>query len=161
MKLARTGAFSGLLLVLLFGQAWGQDLIIRDSRMRVSAPAAGVESLTCRGVAVVADTLVVDCGRRFKIPLRAVTSLEVSRGRKSRTLEGAAVGLIAGGALGLVTADDALARAGAGGVGLLLGLAVGTAISSERWERVQLKGLEVGFGPGRDGRLRIVAALRR
>ncbi len=155
MLLGRSWALATLLIILPLGEARGQDLIIRDSRLRVSAPAAGVESLTCRGEAVVADTLVVDCGRRFKIPLRTVTSLEVSRGRKSRTLEGGAVGLVAGAALGLVTTDDAVARVGAGGVGLVLGLAVGTAISSERWERVHLKGLEVGFGAEQDGRVSI------
>ncbi len=83
----------------------------------------------------------------------------MSRGRKSRTLEGGAIGLVAGAALGLVTTDDAVARAGAGGAGLVLGLAVGTAIASERWERIDLEPIEVGFGSGPEVSLRIVAGI--
>ncbi len=50
-------------------------------------------------------------------------------GPKDAHAGGGAIGRVAGSALGLATRDDGVARVGAAGAGLLLGVAIGTAVS--------------------------------
>ena len=100
------------------------------------------------------------------LPLVSLTKLEVSQGLKSRTLKGAGIGFLVGGAAGLATAAIACAIAGncdaddpytglvyavfgvlGAGVGTLTGAIIGSTIKVDRWETVQLDQLRVGLTP--------------
>jgi len=117
---------------------------LEGARVRVSAPAAGVEQLVCRAAAPQPDALVLDCGTRFVVPLGSVRRLEISQGYKSRTLEGGLVGLAAGVALAVTLTDDFAGGAVAAGAGTLFGLAIGSAIRGERWQTVRLDRVRLG-----------------
>lgn len=114
------------------------QIALEGARVRVSAPAAGVEQLICRAAAPEPEALVLDCGTRFVVPLSSVRRLEISQGHKSRTLEGGLVGLLAGVALAVTATDDFAGGAVATGAGFVFGLAIGTTIRGERWETVRL-----------------------
>ncbi len=120
-------------------------------------------------VALKPDTLAVNVENRdspLALPLASLTKLEVSRGQKSRTLKGAGIGFLVGGAAGLATAAIACAIAGdcaaddpytglvyavfgvlGAGVGTLTGAIIGSTIKVDRWETVQLDQLRVGLTP--------------
>jgi hypothetical protein len=142
-------------------------------RVRVTAPTVGRDPLVGTLDELRADTCVlwIEGGAEpLALPLGSVTSLEVSRGRKSNTLAGAGIGLLIGGVggttLGLVVGlqcegdcpspPGLLPAAIFGGIGagfgLLIGTAIGAASGTERWEVVDLQSVRVGLTPhGRRG----------
>ena len=117
------------------------------------------------------------------LPLAHVERLELAVGRKDRGGIGAAIGLVAGGALGWAIGFSVYtpcestglfscfmspesreqagvwgAAAGAmGGAGL--GLLIGVRHTTERWEPLPLEGLRVGLAPLPSGRLGLGASL--
>ncbi len=144
-------------------------------RVRVTAPDVIRGRVVGSVVALSADTCVVKPEGRAQValPLASVTSLEVSRERKSNVGKGAGLGLLIGGAARVLTgfiavgavregadAGDAAPIAAMGaGAGLLIGSAIGTASSRERWEAVPLDRLRVGVVQGRNGGLAIRVSL--
>ncbi len=126
-----------------------------------------------------ADSLVMESnGDTLAVPLDIVTGLDVSWGQKSRTLKGAGIGFLVGGAAGLATAAIACAIAGdcdadspytglvyayLGGlgavVGALTGAIIGSTITVDRWVDVPLR-LRVSLGPQRHGRFGFGASVR-
>jgi hypothetical protein len=117
-----------------------------------------------------AEFLIVALGREqapVRIPLASVERIEVARGRRSVAKEGALVGGVTGAILGGVavaalsealcespsgcggaTAQASLLGAGlfgAGGAGV--GALIGLAIKTDRWERVPVDRVRLGFQP--------------
>jgi hypothetical protein len=102
------------------------------------------------------------------LSLSKVTRLDVFGGRRSHPWRGAAIGAGVGGAAGFITGlalgggcidsncftgaqvGGILAVAG-GVVGGLIGLGVGSATKTDRWDEVPLDQLRVSFVPRRDG----------
>ncbi len=133
-------------------------------------------------VAWKADTLVVQSnGDTLSLPVNPWTRLDVSRGRKTNTGEGALIGLLVGGVMGAVIGyasyeecvggRDCLGDLGlgvnvaAGGVigvlgGLVAGAFIGLAVETDRWREVPLDRVRVSLGPQRDGRYGLGASVR-
>jgi hypothetical protein len=85
------------------------------------------------------------------VPFSTLIQLEISQGRKAKTITGGVIGLLVGagvGALVGVTQKESFGEvrelavpvyAGLGSLpGLLLGLVVGTVVHTDRWEEVTL-----------------------
>ena len=106
------------------------------------------------------------------VPVTSINRLEVTKGKKSKIVTGAVVGLFAGASLGAIVgyfgtcstdqqrqaceldsysvgetkAANAVIGAGVlGGLGLLLGTVIGAVIKVDRWEEVPLN--QIGTGP--------------
>ncbi len=132
-----------------------------------------------------ADTLVVQSnGDTLSVPVSLVTRLDVSRGRKTNTGEGAVIGLLVGGVVGAVIgyasyeeckpqgkffsciADLGPEYAALGGavviglVGGVVGALIGASSRTDRWRAVPLNQLRVSLGPQRDGRYGLGASVR-
>ena len=132
--------------------------------------------------AVTADSIVLsvdDRGTELGVPLPSVTLLEVSRGQKSAAGKGAGIGFLVGAGLGAgvggvfgaalgegvcsggcPAAFAGIGALGGGAVGTLIGLGIGAASKSERWEEVPLDQLRVSFVPQRDGRFGLGLSVR-
>lgn len=128
------------------------------ARVRVTAPAKGLERHVTTVENVRGDSIVVGFGGGWQtIALRDMTSLDVSMGRESRFFAdagiGLAVGVLAGGLVGAVgyqeCTDCILAPANraqsaalgailAGTVGLVAGAIVGVFHRPDRWRRYEL-----------------------
>ena len=162
-----------LLIPLQFTSAQQVPPIETGSRIRVTAPALGVDKLV--GTSVEADATRIrvqadDQASPMTISLTDVTRLEVSQGQKSRVGRGALIGLGVGAGvgavLGFVLGSEACIDSGStcpgfgalvvgGGLGILgagVGAGIGALIKSERWEEVPLDRLRVNIVPLRDGR---------
>ena len=162
-----------LLIPLQFTSAQQVPPIETGSRIRVTAPALGVDKLV--GTSVEADATRIrvqadDQAAPMTISLTDVTRLEVSQGRKSNALKGLGIGALIGAPIGAVlgvlasegsgenlctgttVACAAVGAAAVGVAGALVGLGVGALIKSERWEEVPLDRLRVNIVPLRDGR---------
>jgi hypothetical protein len=129
-------------------------LVDVGSRVRLRSNALAGQP---RGLVVALDdnllTLATDGGVPLKIPVSSVTSMDTSLGRKRRTLEGLALGVVSGALLGLsfkvdpgncgeyslnsCSRGEAVAE-GAMGFGLI-GAGVGALIKSDRWSAVRLR----------------------
>jgi hypothetical protein len=133
----------------------GQDVQL-GSRIRVTAPALGLNQTVGRFQGLLADSLRLDT---VVVPLRAVTRLEVSRGTSSAWSKGLGIGLLGGALLGVgagaagcedgfFSGGECTAAAGLGGAlaGGLLGALVGTFIKHEKWEPLHLQTLIAGRG---------------
>ncbi len=125
-----------------------------------------------------ADSLVIQSnGDTLTVPVTLLTRLDVSRGRKTNTGEGAVTGLLVGGVAGAVIGlasyecepcfvdlgPGVYAAAGAviGGLGgLVVGALIGLEIETDRWQEVQLHRVRVSVGPQRDGRFGLGASVR-
>ena len=163
--------------------AWACSGYVADTSVapgdtvRVTAPSMDTDDSVGTVAALESDTLTVQVEGRadqLALPLASVTSLEVSRGRKSNIAKGAGIGLLAGGASGALfgivgCAADPCEYPGAvvlffgvfgGGLGLLTGLVVGAATSGERWEAVPLDGLRVSLTPFASDGVSVSASLR-
>jgi hypothetical protein len=161
MTAKTTSLLAAVLLVIPLSDLTAQErqIALEGARVRVAAPAAGVEQLICRAAAPQPDALVLDCGTRFVVPLSSVRKLEISQGHKARTLEGGVVGLLAGVALAATTTDDLAGGVVAAGAGTLFGLAIGSTIRGERWETVRLD--RVRLGARADGTLSLTFSTTR
>ncbi|UCC84509.1 MAG: hypothetical protein JSW46_06165 [Gemmatimonadota bacterium] len=168
------GAPQNLLLVAAFVLTASVDLFAQQEppvapgdRVRVTAPTIDPDTFVGTVVAMGADACVLEVEGHagpLPLPLASVTSLEVSRGQKSRTLWGAGIGLVAGGAAGAAIGSASsrgdewsglgtLAYAAGGAwLGLLFGAAIGAVIRTERWEVVDLQSVRLSLTPlGRSG----------
>lgn len=106
-------------------------------------------------LAITTRTLTIDPeGRQdsVEVNLRTMVSLEVSRGRSAKTLEGAGIGLMAGALVGGVIGgsnasknEDESTMEGAGkgaailaGPGIVIGLLLGSQVKKDQWELVAM-----------------------
>jgi hypothetical protein len=139
------------------------------TRVRVTAPALGIEGQEATFEALRGDTLVVEADTALQCALGSVTRFEVHRGEIAHTGKGLWIGGLTGFAAGVllgpatveccVTCDcgeEKLKRGVIGGaiglgVGMVAGAVVGTLMKTDRWEEVPLDQLHVSFVPGRDG----------
>ena len=113
----------------------------------------------------------------FNIPLESVSKLEVSEGRKSRVRQGAFTGFAAGIVMGAIALASLCASycdpaevikdesgqvvkwsAILGGGGALLGAAIGSSRSEEKWRKVPLDRIRLGLSPEHRGELRLAAS---
>lgn len=153
--------------------------VMVGSRVRVSGSGGGsvVDGIV---TAVRGDTLELTTVRGqvpLVLPLDHVERLELGVGRKGHGGTGAAVGLVAGGALGWALASSAYrpcepsgwfscflspesrGQAGAYGAvggaasGAVVGLLIGAVLTTERWERVPLDAVRLDLAPLPAGRL--------
>ena len=124
------------------------------------------------------DTLVVYdpvLARQVVAPVGQLRSLEVLRSRRTASTSGsrvgALIGAVAGAAVGAASyqpggfvdyGQGASIFGGAAvgaGAGLLVGLAVGSTMVTERWDPVPLSSVHVGVAPLRAGRLGLGASI--
>ncbi len=148
-------------------------------RVRVSRLGT-VPPLVSTVLAFKADTLVLDAEDRvapLEVPLSLVKKVEVSRGQKSNAVSGALWGGLVGAAFGAILgvaawsgsdSDDfisfgpeavAVGAGVLGGVGAGVGLLIGAATRSDRWEEVPLDRLRVNMVSRRNGGLAIRLSL--
>ncbi len=129
-------------------------------------------------VAWKADSLVIQSnGDTLTVPVTLLTRLDVSRGRKTNTGEGAGIGFLlgvfAGAAIGLASYEcepcfidlgpGTYAAAGAviGGLGgLVVGALIGSAIETDRWMEMRVASMRVSVAPQRDGRFALGLSVR-
>ncbi len=132
-------------------------------------------------VAWKADTLVVQSnGDTLSVPVDLVTTLDVSRGRKSNAATGAGIGLVVGMVTGAVlgyasfeecvsfciaSVDGRGETAIVGAVllglgGIVVGAVTGAFIKTDRWEEVPLDRLRLQVAPQRDGRFGLGLSMR-
>jgi len=151
---------TGLIILLLAGPSWAaaQDpvQVFEGDRVRVTAPDCGLlqEAGTLRSIQGGLLTVEVE-GARFECSVESLTRLEVSLGERDWHTDsvrgmryGLIVGLVAGAAIiaasepddGFPVIDALLVTAGGGGVGFLVGTAVGAARDPEDWLDVPLYG---------------------
>ncbi len=147
------------------------------AKVRVMAPSFSSQWLVGTLVEMRADSWVLEVEGRdslLALPLSSVSSLEVSRGQKTRALKGAVIGLVSGAGggvlIGLLSDDGpgtypAKDRALIAGVvfsvvGGLTGLGIGYGIKVDRWETVPLDRLRVSIVPQRDGRFAVGFSVR-
>lgn len=141
-----------------------ESLVAAGAKVRVSAPdfklvgtAAGLEP----------DTLLMESrDARLAIPLSPLAKLEVHRGRKSNTGNGALIGFVSGAVIGAAMGaapcpenayvciegweGAALGGGVLGAVGAGLGALVGAVMRTDRWEEVPLDRLRVGLAPQKE-----------
>ena len=143
------------------------------TRVRVQAPGVLTGPLEATVVAHARDsvTLTTSRGARISVPLAAITTAEVSRGRSHRdgAVTGLAWGTSVGLAVGLLSAVTYDARSTACGAepcendlspgevvaggfmtGAVLGAAIGAIMGAEQWERLTIQRY-VALRPRRDG----------
>ncbi len=172
--------------------ATAQVPIRPGARVRVTRPPICRANTICVGraprqrvgtfLAWRSDTIVVQSnGDTLSVPVDLVTRLDVVRGQKSNTIEGAIIGLLVGGVAGaaMVYASDQECESprgeffsctvdisplgGALSVGLtggVVGALIGLEIQTDRWQEVQLHRLRVNLAPQRDGRFGLGASVR-
>jgi len=146
--------------------------VVEGARVRVSATEFGGKWCTGTLVEWSTDTLTVNCWRTVErsweeaeFPLSSITSVEVSRGRKSNVGKGALIGGLigagAGLAIGLSTANvveeattideeasiTIWSAVALGLVGAGVGVLIGSASTGDRWEKVPLDRLKVSIVP--------------
>ncbi len=124
------------------------------SRVRVETPGSATPL-----VGVIADAdidsflIQTSKGAAFRVSRDDVLGLEVSRGQRRRTLQGAAGGVLAWAAIvGLYAAFDTLDESGVGeplliGGLIVAGAGVGSLIKTERWERVPVSRVSFRLSP--------------
>ena len=106
------------------------------------------------------ERLILDIGegRRLTLAAGSITKLEASSGQKSNALLGLGIGAVVGAIGGVVYCKNAVCdqEAKAAAIfslpGALIGVLIGAAIKTEKWEEVPLDQLRVSFVPQRDGR---------
>lgn len=149
------------------------DRVPPGARVRIVADGIVPRPATATVAGWRTDSLLLDMdGRsRVPVPLASITRLEISRGRKSKLVTGAGVGLLVGAAatgvfLGMFCSDadtrcetDEVVRAFAiiAPPPTAIGAVIGLSIRVERWESVSLVERAAGGDPGRG--LRIGVAL--
>ncbi len=158
-----------LLITRVTGLVAQHTLVTPGARVRVSAPTVAERPLLGTVVALEVETLIVDAqhyAHPLTLPLASLAWLEVSRGQKSRTVRGAGIGFLVGGAAGLATAAIVCAIAGdcdpdssytglvyaslgvlGAGVGALTGAIIGSTIKVDRWLDVPLDRIRISLTP--------------
>ena len=141
-------------------------------RVRITAEDSGVIGWTGTLRVLNSDSIVLEDG--LDLPLASVTKLEVYRGKRTRTGEGAGKGFVIGAFTGVVLGIAACSSPGAyvsqgqcavggglvfGAGGALLGGLIGALAGADRWEEVSLDRLRVSLVSRRD-RLALGIALR-
>jgi hypothetical protein len=139
------------------------------TRVRVTAPALGIEKQVAMFESVRGDTLVMLADTRMiPCPLSSVTRIDRYHGRKSwGWWKGALIGLGAGATAGAIWGAFEYEAGNCGSfdesdcivlgaiiIGVpatLVGGVVGALIRTDRWEEVPLDQLRVSFVPRRDG----------
>ncbi len=137
------------------------------TRVRVTAPALGLDKQAATFETVIGDTLVLSVDSTTFFPLASVARLDVYRGRKSHSGRGAMIGALPGAVIGGVVAhelctDEWMAADKAAecallggvigaGVGMGVGAIVGSLIKTDRWVEVPLDRFRVSIVPQHDG----------
>ena len=140
------------------------------TRMRVWTVNFSGKRITGTVFSSVGDTITLTVKGQtdpLVVPVTSVNRLEVAKGKKSKIGTGAVVGLFAGASIGAIVGyfgtctdqqacelDGSVGETKAaytiigagvlGGIGLLLGTGIGSAIKVDRWEEVPLKHLGTG-----------------
>ena len=159
--------------------AAAQDVppVTRGMRVRVWAPQLPDEKQAGTLVDLRGDTLFLQAEHdTVGIPRASLTRLEISRGQRLHTGEGALLGFTigagAGALVGLVAANGQNCDGGCGGLGALLiggigagaGLIIGTVVGgnmkTDCWEEVPPDRFRVGVLPQRGGRIAFAAQVR-
>jgi len=143
--------------------------LLEGDRVRLEAPSMGPKRVVGQVLATREDRLRLrlEDGREAEVTLADIRRLEVARGLRSETVEGAAIGALAGAAvlLGVLIADRGVCDEDLGGCraygtvawigaipGTLLGAVIGSQVKTDRWERVpqhQRATLRIGPTPGK------------
>ena len=135
-------------------------------RVRIKAPSLQQGRISGRLLERAGDSFVIEHGTRpVRVPVSAIESLEVHRGRRSRWKEGGLIGFVPGAVLGgLVGAYAACddqprdcsgaggATAGAllvGGTTAVLGAGMGALFKVDRWQRTTTVRLNPTVGQDR------------
>lgn len=139
-------------------------------RVRITAPAYGMNRLPARFRGIRRDTLLADADTALYVPVESIQLLEASRGKSAvPVIVGAILGAAAGVAIGaeiapecglgplpLTTADFSCGSPGAimlgMGFGAFAGAGVGVALRTERWRAVDLGDLS-GPAQAANGRI--------
>lgn len=164
-----------------------QPPLVSGDRVRVSW--LGTAPLVCTVVALKTDTLVLDVenlSAPVGVPLDLVKKLEVGRQRSNAgrgALTGGLIGAAVGAVFGLIVWSDSPSDttgflsnepqaidwgpeavpvfAGIlGGIGAGVGLLIGAASHSDRWEEVPLTDIRVGLSPSTPDGVAVSVALR-
>jgi hypothetical protein len=144
------------------------------TRIRITAPAAGLEQRIGRLTAIGREALEFEPEGQLQswtVPIASVTRLEVGRGRKSNSYWGAVIGAGAGLVWATFRAIEecpgplceeqvALGSMLCTGGGAIIGSVIGLAIRTDRWEEVPLERLRVTSMVTPDGRFGLAASLR-
>ncbi len=154
----------------------------RETRVRVSANIPNVRPVGLLRFASGDSVVVVDPhGNATRILRANITAVDTSAGRVRHPWQGLGIGLLAGGAAGMVigfadgddppqeflsmTASDKALVGGAvlGALGGVVGLVAGSLIQSDRWQRTSPAQLGMALGPRPAGGLewRIAFSLTR
>jgi hypothetical protein len=153
------------------GAAGQESSLLRGQRIRVTAPALGLNAATGRFQPTRGDTLLLVRDSALKVPLAVVLRLEVSHGHsRLPVVVGAAAGAIAAGAVGFSLVDsatwncqildpcastfweDAFGPPAMGvAIGAIVGAAVGVVLRRERWDEIQLAGVRLAALKRRGG----------
>lgn len=153
---------STLTLVLLLspvGLSAQRPLVEPGARLRITAPDFGIVEQVAVYEGVRRGMLVVVADSTINFPLAAVYRLEVQQ-RKGHPWRGAGAGFLGGAVLGAVIGPTLsgdlsdsdkriIAAGGLAVVGSLLGLGIGSAIKTERWEGIMPGQLRVSLVPQR------------
>ena len=129
------------------------------ARLRVTRT-TGAEPVVGVLASLEGERLILDIGegRRLTLAAGSITKLEASSGQKSNALLGLGIGAVVGAIGGVVYCENAVCdqKAKAAAIfslpGALIGVLIGAAIKTEKWEEVPLDQLRVSFGPQRGGR---------
>lgn len=157
----RSFLMSACLLMVLVAPAASQSGSLRTGqRIRIGVRSA--RAITGNLTAIDRDTLAVEAADRLvtHVALRDVQFLQKSRGLHGNSLALGVLGLAAGTVIGLALANSAstgkpLDYSGAGyivlvPIGAVVGAVAGTAIRSERWQKVPRDDWRVALGFGAD-----------
>ena len=139
--------------------------LLEGDRVRFEAPSMGPKRVVGQVLATREDCLRLrlEDGREVEVSLADIRQLEVGRGLRSKTVEGAAIGALTGASvlLGALIADRGVCDEDLGGCkaygtvavvgaisGTLLGALIGSQVKTDRWKRVpQRQRATLRFGP--------------
>ena len=166
-----TPQHSATLLVVLFlaltVDVVGQQFLQPGQRVRITAPALGLNRHIATFRTLDVDMLVVDNDNTARYPLSSLARLETSVGRRSHPWRGAWIGFLSGIGLGFLvwqvgdlgcyegasTTNCAVVLGGGlgGAIGVVSGVIVGSFVKTDRWATVPLDHLRVSLRPHPDG----------
>ena len=143
------------------GNAQDSRPVEPGARLRVTRT-TGAEPVVGNLASWEGEQLILEVGgRRLTLAAGSITKLEASSGQKSNALLGLGIGAVVGAIGGVVYCKNAVCdqEAKAAAIfslpGALIGVLMGAAIKTEKWEEVPLDQFRVSFVPQRDGRFAI------